>query len=302
MNRIKEADVLLKMELPGLKLLRRGKVRDVYEAGADRLLMVTTDRVSAFDVVMSEGVREKGKVLTQMSAFWFEKLARFVPHHLISTKVSDFPERAREAQEQLAGRTMLVHKTRPIEVECVVRGYLDGSAWAEYKESGTIAGEKLPKGLRQRSPLPKPIFTPATKNFSGHDENISFAQAAQKLGDEVAEQLRETSLAIYRAAHAGLLEKGLALSDTKFEFGWRGDELLLIDEALTPDSSRFWEAETYHPDRKPVGFDKQFLRDYLKECDWNFAPPPPKLPEKITEKLTELYRTAFRRITGEELK
>ncbi|MFH0794283.1 MAG: phosphoribosylaminoimidazolesuccinocarboxamide synthase [bacterium] len=302
MGRIKEVAILRETHLPGLKLLRRGKVRDVYEAGRDRLLMVTTDRVSAFDVVMREGVRDKGRVLTQLSEFWFKKLESMVPHHLISTKVSDFPKGVRGAEEQVAGRTMLVRRTRPIEVECVVRGYLDGSAWTEYKERGAVAGEKLPAGLRQRSPLPEPIFTPATKSQTGHDENISFAQAANVLGEETAERLRETSLAIYRAAHAELTGKGLVLSDTKFEFGWRGEELLLIDEALTPDSSRFWGAESYHPDRKPVGFDKQFLRDYLKGCDWNFAPPPPRVPEKITEKLTELYRTAFRRITGEEIK
>lgn len=290
--------VVWESDFPGLKLLSRGKVRDLYEVGGD-LLLVATDRLSAFDVVLPTPIPDKGRVLTQLSLFWFETLADIIPHHVLSA--TDFPAPADAYRQQLAGRAMLCHKTRPLPVECVVRGYLAGSGWKDYQATGKVCGIALPPGLRESDRLPAPIFTPSTKATTGHDENISFDGVVARVGGQRAEQLRSVSLKIYERAAAYAEPRGILIADTKFEFGVLGDELLWIDEALTPDSSRFWPARGYEPGRSQPSFDKQYVRDYLESIGWNKKPPGPPLPPEVVERTRAKYREAYRRLTGAEL-
>lgn len=293
-------EVIYRTTLENIPLAGRGKVRDIYDLG-DALLIVATDRLSAFDVVFPTPIPWKGIVLTQLSLFWFDKTAHNVKNHLITGDVDKYPESLRPYKELLRGRSMLVRKARPLAIECVVRGYLDGSAWREYQTTGQVCGIKLPKGLRQRDKLPEPIFTPATKATSGHDENITHSQAAEIVGTKTFEQVKNISIAIYKFAHEYIQERGLILSDTKFEFGFVGDELILIDECLTPDSSRFWEKEGYYPDGKSISLDKQYVRDYVEKIGWDKSPPAPPLPDDVIAQTTERYLTAYKLITGEDL-
>ena len=259
---------LLESEVPGASLWRRGKVRDVYEAGGDRLVIVASDRLSAFDVVLPTPIPDKGRVLTQLSNFWFRKTAHIIPNHLVSTDLRRFPPAFRERKE-LAQRSVLVKRCERVDIECVARGYISGSAWTEYKALGTVASEKLPVGLIESERLPEPIFTPATKELTGHDQNISRAQLAATVGSDMAKQLERISLELYRAAHEYALSKGLILADTKFEFGVSDGNIVLIDEALTPDSSRYWDAALYKPGTTPASYDKQFVRDFVTTSGWN---------------------------------
>jgi len=284
--------------LPGRAPDYRGKVRDIYELG-DKLLVVATDRVSAYDVILTEGVPGKGRVLTQISRFWFEKLAALVPNHYITTEVAAFPAPFPTHRALLEGRSMLCHRAKRWDVECVVRGYLAGSGWKEYQAGGEVCGVKLPPGLRLSSKLPEPIFTPATKASEGHDENISFDRMVSIVGGETAEKLRAASLAIYRAAADHAESRGLILADTKFEFGERDGALTWIDEALSPDSSRYWAIDSYREGVAQDSFDKQVIRDYLDSIAWNRTPPPPTLPDAVIEKTAQRYEDALRRITGE---
>lgn len=287
-------------DLPGIPKVGQGKVRELFEVDG-HLLMVATDRISAFDVILPNAIPHKGKVLTQLSAFWFERLAGMVDHHLVSVQVDEFPAPLQPFREELAGRSMLVRKCTPLPIECVVRGYLAGSGWAEYRQSETICGSRLPSGLVESAELPEPIFTPATKATNGHDENISFDRAAQIIGAELAEQVRDLSLRIYNRAREYALEKGIIICDTKFEFGMEGSRLLLIDEVLTPDSSRFWPADEFEPGKSQPSFDKQFIRDYLETLDWDKAPPGPELPSSIVEATSQRYLEAYRLLTGKDL-
>jgi len=284
--------------LPGRSPDYRGKVRDIYVLG-DKLLVVATDRVSAYDVILTEGVPGKGRVLTQISRFWFEKLKSLVPNHYVSTDVAAFPAPFPTHRALLEGRSMLCHRAKRWDVECVVRGYLAGSGWKEYQAGGEVCGVKLPAGLRLSSRLPEPIFTPATKAEEGHDENISFDRMVSIVGAETAEELRAASLAIYKAAAAHAESRGLILADTKFEFGDRDGVLTWIDEALSPDSSRYWAIDTYQEGVAQDSFDKQVIRDYLDSIAWNRTPPPPGLPDAVVEKTAQRYEDALRRITGE---
>jgi phosphoribosylaminoimidazole-succinocarboxamide synthase len=288
--------------LPTLRRFRTGKVRDVYDLG-DTLLLVATDRISAFDYVLGSGIPDKGKVLTQLSAFWFERLADVVPNHFLTLDVARFPAAAQPYAEVLRGRTMLTRKTRPIDIECVARGYLSGSGWKEYRERGAVCGIPLPAGLRESDRLPAPIFTPATKAASGHDINIDEADATRQLGDAALfARLRDVTLELYRRASVHAEACGIILADTKFEFGVAPDgTLLLIDEALTPDSSRFWPADQYAPGGPQPSFDKQFVRDYLEAIRWNKQPPVPSLPDEVVAKTREKYLDAYRRLTGRDL-
>jgi phosphoribosylaminoimidazole-succinocarboxamide synthase len=290
--------VILQTNFPGLKLRGRGKVRDIYEVG-DKLLIVATDRLSAFDVVLPTPIPDKGKVLTQLSLYWFEKLAGLVPNHIISAK--DFGGELAPYAAELAGRAMLVRKTEPAPIECVVRGYISGSGWKDYQKTGAICGIQLPAGMRESDRLPEPIFTPSTKATTGHDENISFEQTVETVGRPLAEKLRDTSLAIYRSAVEHAAGRGIIIADTKFEFGMIGDELIWIDEALTPDSSRFWPADEYVPGRTQPSFDKQYVRDYLEKIGWNKQAPGPALPADVVAATRGKYREAYQRITGHEL-
>ena len=297
---------LLETSLDALTLHRRGKVRDVYEVGDD-LLIVTTDRISAFDYVLGSGIPDKGKVLTQLSAFWFERMGDLVPHHLLSADAAAFPPPLQPYRDLLDGRSMLVRKTRPVPVECVARGYLSGSGWKEYQQTGSVCGVKLPSGLRESDRLPEPIFTPATKADTGHDVNISEAEAASIIGQELTARLKALTLEIYGRGVAHAESKGIIIADTKFEFGLVGDgdprtDLVLIDEVLTPDSSRFWPRASYAPGHGVPSFDKQFVRDYLEDIRWNKQPPVPSLPEDIVAKTRAKYVDAFRLLTGRELK
>jgi len=287
-------------DLPGIPKVGQGKVRELFEVDG-HLLMVATDRISAFDVILPNAIPHKGKVLTQLSAFWFELLEGMVDHHLVSVQVDEFPAPLQPFREELAGRSMLVRKCTPLPIECVVRGYLAGSGWAEYRQSETICGSRLPSGLVESAELPEPIFTPATKATNGHDENISFDRAAQIIGAELAEQVRDLSLRIYNRAREYALEKGIIICDTKFEFGMEGSRLLLIDEVLTPDSSRFWPADEFEPGKSQPSFDKQFIRDYLETLDWDKAPPGPELPSSIVEATSQRYLEAYRLLTGKDL-
>lgn len=289
---------IFETNFPEFMLFNRGKVRDIYDLG-DRLLMVATDRISAFDVVMNQPVPDKGKVLNTISAFWFDMMKDIIPNHVISTSMADFPEECRKYKEELSMRSMLVVKVEPIPIECVVRGYLAGSGWAEYRETGAICGIKLPAGLKEADKLPEPIFTPATKAERGeHDINISFEEAEKIVGKETAEKIRDISLLIYQKACDYAEKKGIIIADTKFEFGWRNGEIILIDELLTPDSSRFWPRKTYKPGGPQISFDKQFLRDYLMRIGWPKKPPPPHLPDEIIEKTRDKYLEALKALTG----
>ena len=284
-----------------LTLIHRGKVRDVYEIGETELLLVATDRLSAFDCVLPTPIERKGEVLTALSAFWFNRLASIVDHHLINTEFEKMPEPVR-GHPELRGRSVLVRRTKVFPVECVVRGYLEGSGWRDYQSTGETSGHKLPAGLKQCARLPDPLFTPATKAAAGHDENISEAEFANIVGTETAEKLKSLSLAIYNSAAAYALEKGIIIADTKFEFGLDADgNILLIDEVLTPDSSRFWSAAKYEPGHAQPSFDKQFVREYLETLDWDKRPPAPTLPPDVARATTERYLEAYRILTGSEL-
>jgi phosphoribosylaminoimidazole-succinocarboxamide synthase len=290
--------VVRETNFAGISPAARGKVRDIYDAG-DKLLIVATDRLSAFDVIMPTPIPDKGRVLTQLSLFWFDLLRDVIPNHVLSA--TEFPAPFDAYREELAGRSMLVRKTAPLPIECVVRGYVSGSGWKDYKATGKICGIALPNGLRESDRLPEPIFTPATKAATGHDENISFERAAALIGDQRARQVRDVSLEIYRRAAAYAEPRGILLADTKFEFGLIGDELIWIDEALTPDSSRFWPAARYQPGGPQPSFDKQFVRDYLESIHWPKTPPGPELPPEVVGATRDKYREAYRILTGREL-
>ncbi len=292
------ANLVLQTDFPDLKLAGRGKVRDIYDLG-ETLLIVTTDRISAFDVIMNEPVPDKGYVLTQISAFWFRQMEDIIPNHIISTDVRDFPAECRKYADVLEGRSMLVKKAKPLPAECIVRGYLSGSGWKDYKASGAICGIKLPAGLVESDRLPEPIFTPSTKAELGtHDENISFEQTVELVGAETAAKIRDVTIAIYKKARDIADAKGIIIADTKFEYGIYNGELIIIDECMTPDSSRFWPKDTYKPGGPQPSFDKQFLRDYLETLDWNKTAPAPPLPEEIVRKTAEKYMEALVRLTG----
>ena len=284
-----------------MPLHSRGKVRDIYEAGEDELLIVATDRLSAFDVVMAQGIPDKGRVLTQLSCFWFDFFRDVVPSHFLTADVQEYPEPWRSYSDQLAGRSMLVKKAQPFPVECVARGYLAGSGWKDYRATGAICGVRLPAGLQESSRLDEPIFTPATKAQSGHDENISWVETVEITGLATAEKLRDNTLRLYKKAREYAEQHGILIADTKFEWGLRGEEIILIDEVLTPDSSRFWPREGYQLGRSQPSFDKQFVRDYLESLHWNKQPPPPPLPAEVVEKTSEKYRDAYRLLTGRAL-
>ncbi len=284
------------MAATALPLLHAGKVRDVHDAGEDRLLLVASDRVSAFDVVMREPVPDKGRVLTAMSVFWFEQLAELAPSHFLSADAADFPAGAQDPS--LVGRSMLVRRAEMLPVECIVRGYLAGSGWKEYRERGTLHGTRLPEGLRESEALPEPVFTPSTKAASGHDENISFDRAVELLGADVAEQARAISLALYRRGAEIAAASGIIVADTKFELGFVGGRLVVADEVLTPDSSRFWPADAWRPGSTPPSFDKQPLRDHLEASGWDKTPPPPALPDEVVTAMRARYVEGYERITG----
>ena len=290
------------VELPGVEKVNSGKVREIFELGG-KLLLVATDRLSAFDVILPNPIPHKGRVLTQMSKFWFDRVAEagIVEHHVIEVDVDAFPEELSAYSQELAHRSMLVKKTQPLPIECVVRGYLAGSGWKEYRADQTICGIELPPGLTESDELPEPIFTPATKAVSGHDENITFERAVEIVGEEIATQVRDLSLQIYKSARDYARSKGIIICDTKFEFGLVDSKLILIDEVLTPDSSRFWPADEYQPGRSQPSFDKQFVRDYLETLDWDKTPPGPELPPEIIEKTSASYLEAFRRLAGRDL-
>ncbi len=284
---------LLSLKLPGITKTRSGKVREMFDLG-ESLLMVASDRISAFDVILPHGIPDKGRVLTQISRFWFGQTEGWMPNHLISCEPPI-------ADPRLAGRCMVVKKTTPLPVECVVRGYLSGSGWKEYREHGTLAGEPLPAGLSESSPLPEPRFTPATKADTGHDMNISCAEASSLLGEAVFQKVRDYSLRLYNFAHSYAVQRGIIVADTKFEFGLLDGEVILIDEALTPDSSRFWPADQYRAGGSQPSFDKQYLRDYLETLDWDKTPPGPALPDLVIEQTAAKYREAYRLLTGHNL-
>jgi phosphoribosylaminoimidazole-succinocarboxamide synthase len=300
MTRSPDAPVLLQTDIPELELIHRGKVRDMYRH-EDALLLVTTDRLSAFDVVLPDGIPNKGTVLNQLSCFWFDRLGSVVDNHLISADVNEYPEALRAYADQLAGRSMYVRRADRFDVECVVRGYLIGSGWKDYQETGAVCGIELPQGLQQADRLPEPIFTPASKADTGHDENISYEEMTQIVGERWAARLREVSMRLYQEAAEYALERGIIIADTKFEFGLVDGNLILIDEALTPDSSRFWPADAYAPGGSPPSFDKQFVRDYLSTLDWDKTPPAPELPAEIIERTGDKYREAYERLTGDSL-
>jgi len=296
-----KASAVLVTGFETLTLRGRGKVRDIYDLG-DSLLIVATDRISAFDVVMPNPIPDKGRVLTQLSKFWFDFTSEIVPNHVISTEVKDFPKECQPYKEILDGRSMLVVKADPIPIECVVRGYLSGSGWEEYRKTGEICGISLPKGLVESIKLEEPIFTPATKAEAGlHDENINFERVEKAVGEDLAQRLKSLSIAIYKMARSFAEEEGVLIADTKMEFGIRDGRLLLIDELLTPDSSRFWPKKEYRPGHSQKSFDKQFLRNYLLSIEWNKSPPAPRLPEGIIQKTREKYLEAYERLVGKPL-
>ena len=290
--------VVSQTNFPGLTLRGRGKVRDIYDLG-DRLLIVATDRLSAFDVILPTPIPDKGRVLTQLSMFWFEKLADVVPHHVISA--ANFTGELASYAASLDGRAMLVRRTEPLTIECVVRGYISGSGWKDYQKTGAICGVSLPAGLKESEKLPEPIFTPSTKATTGHDENISFEETVSRIGRSLAERVRDTSLTLYKRASEHAARNGIIVADTKFEFGLLGDELIWIDEALTPDSSRFWPAATYVAGKVQASFDKQYVRDYLERIGWNKQPPAPELPADVVAATRDKYREAYQRVTGHAL-
>lgn len=290
--------VLRETQFAGLSPSARGKVRDIYDLG-DKLLIVATDRLSAFDVILPTPIPDKGRVLTQLSLFWFDLLKDVIPNHILSA--TEFPAPFDKFQDELAGRSMLVRKTQPLPIECVVRGYVSGSGWKDYRTTGNICGIVLPNGLRESDRLPEPIFTPATKAVSGHDENIPFEQAQKMVGQDLAEEVRAVSLELYRRASAHAEPRGIIVADTKFEFGLLNNKLIWIDEALTPDSSRFWPAAHYSPGGPQASFDKQFVRDYLERMRWPKTPPGPELPPEVVDATREKYREAYRILTSHEL-
>jgi phosphoribosylaminoimidazole-succinocarboxamide synthase len=292
---------MLQTDIPALDRHASGKVRDVYSVGDDRLLIVATDRISAFDYILATGIPDKGRVLTQLSIFWFDFLRDLVPTHFLSARVDEYPAPLAEFRDQLEGRSMLVKRARMVEIECVARGYISGSGWKEYRESGMVCGIRLPAGLKESERLPEPIFTPAIKAQTGHDENASFARVESVVGSDLARRLRDLTLSIYDRAARYAESRGILIADTKFEFGFVGDELVLGDEVLTPDSSRFWPADTYRPGGAQHSFDKQFVRDYLESIRWNKQPPAPALPDEVAARTGEKYRQAFRVLTGREL-
>jgi phosphoribosylaminoimidazole-succinocarboxamide synthase len=293
--------VLLKTDFPDLKLHASGKVRDVYKIGDQQLLFVASDRISAFDYVLATGIPHKGSVLNQMSLFWFDFLADIVPNHLITANVDQYPAEIRKYKDQLRGRSMLVRRAEMFPVECVVRGYISGSAWKEYKASGKVSGISLPTGLKESDAFPEPIFTPATKATTGHDENISFDQMCQIVGVENASHLRDLTLRVYKKAAAYARQRGIIIADTKFEFGRTEHGIALADEVLTPDSSRFWPADKYQPGGAQDSYDKQYVRDYLEQIHWNKQPPAPALPPEVARRTSEKYLEAYLRLTGHEL-
>ena len=293
-------DTLLSLELPGIKKIRSGKVRELFDLG-DRFLMVASDRLSAFDVVMPNGIPRKGEVLTQISHFWFEKFASLVPNHLLAKANDPLPPALQPYADKIARRSMIVKKAKPLAVECIVRGYVVGSGWKDYQKTGAICGIKLPAGLKESSELVEPIFTPSTKAETGHDENISFAEAEKIVGAEVARQARDLSLKIYTAARAYARERGIIIADTKFEFGQFDGKLILIDEVLTPDSSRFWPADQYAPGKSQPRVHKLIVCDYLETLDWNKTPPGPVLPAEVVAKTTAKYLEAYEKLTGRAL-
>jgi phosphoribosylaminoimidazole-succinocarboxamide synthase len=292
-------EVLLETKLP-LPLVTQGKVRDIYDLG-DSLLFIASDRISAFDCILASGIPCKGRILTQMSLFWFDFLQDVVPSHLLTANVAEYPRKLSRYRKKLDGRSMLVKKAQMIQVECVARGYLAGSGWKEYQEKGSVCGIPLPPGMRDGDQLPEPIFTPATKAQSGHDMNVSFQYVAKLLGVDLAGQLRDLTLDLYGRAAKYALEHGIIVADTKFEFGFVNERLVLADEVLTPDSSRYWPADTYRPGGPQYSFDKQYVRDYLETLNWNKRPPAPSLPAEIIEKTSEKYEEAFKRLTGRTL-
>jgi phosphoribosylaminoimidazole-succinocarboxamide synthase len=292
--------IILETSLPGIAAHGRGKVRDVYSVD-DRLLIVATDRISAFDYILPTGIPDKGRVLTQLSIFWFDFLRDLTPTHFLTAKVDEYPAPLPDFRSQLEGRSMLVKRANMVEIECVARGYISGSGWKEYRQHGTVCGIPLPAGLRESDRLPEPIFTPSTKAQSGHDENVSFEHVCSVVGEDLARRLRDLTLAIYNRAARYAETKGIIIADTKFEFGFVGGELVLGDEVLTPDSSRFWPAESYRPGGPQFSFDKQFVRDYLESIHWNKQPPAPPLPDEVAARTSEKYRQAYRVLTGHDL-
>ena len=295
-----QSRILLQTDFPELTLHARGKVRDLYSLNG-QLLFVATDRISAFDYVLATGIPEKGRVLTQLSLFWFDFLKDVVKNHLITAKVEEYPAPLKKYSDDLRGRSMLVTKAQMIDIECVARGYLSGSGWKEYQQTGAVCGIKLPAGLKESDKLPEPIFTPATKALSGHDENISIEEMAKRTGKELAEKLRDLTLKIYKTAADYAAGRGIIIADTKFEFGQTSQGLILADEVLTPDSSRFWPADKYQPGKAQESFDKQFVRDYLEAIKWNKQPPAPSLPDDVARKTSEKYIEAYRILAGREL-
>ena len=293
--------VLLKTDFPDLKLHASGKVRDVYEVGDKQLLFVASDRISAFDYVLATGIPQKGSVLNQISLFWFDFLADIVPNHLITANVDQYPPEIRKYKDQLRGRSMLVRRAEMFPVECVVRGYISGSAWKEYKASGKVSGISLPGGLKESDAFPEPIFTPSTKATSGHDENISFDQMCDIVGVENASHLRDLTLRVYKKAAAYARQRGIIIADTKFEFGHTEHGITLADEVLTPDSSRFWPADKYQPGRAQDSYDKQYVRDYLEQIHWNKQPPAPALPPDVARRTSDKYQEAYYQLTGHKL-
>ena len=293
--------VLLKTDFPDLKLHASGKVRDVYEVGDKQLLFVASDRISAFDYVLATGIPYKGSVLNQLSLFWFDFLADIVPNHLITANVDEYPAEIRKYKDQLRGRSMLVRRAEMFPVECVVRGYISGSAWKEYKASGKVSGISLPAGLKESDAFPEPIFTPSTKATTGHDENISFDQMCEIVGVENASHLRDLTLRVYKKAAAYARQRGIIIADTKFEFGRTEHGVTLADEVLTPDSSRFWPADKYQPGRAQDSYDKQYVRDYLEQIHWNKQPPAPALPPDVARRTSEKYQEAYYQLTGHKL-
>jgi phosphoribosylaminoimidazole-succinocarboxamide synthase len=291
---------IFETNLPSVELYARGKVRDVYSAG-QYLVIVATDRLSAFDYILPTPIPDKGRVLTAMTLFWLEQLRDIVPNHLVSANVADYPAEFQAYRDQLEGRSMLVHRARMAEVECVARGYVSGSGWKDYRREGRICGIPLPAGLRESDQLPEPIFTPASKAQSGHDENISFETVAGQIGEPLAARLRDLTLAIYNRASQYAETRGIIIADTKFEFGFAGEQLVLADEVLTPDSSRFWPRSSYQPGGPQPSFDKQYVRDYLESIHWDKRPPAPALPAEVMERTSEKYREAYRILTGKSL-
>ena len=294
-------DVLLQTDFPDLTMYASGKVRDIYRVSEEQLLFIATDRISAFDYVLASGIPQKGRVLTQLSLFWFDFLKDIIPNHLLTANVEEYPEPLQKHKAQLRGRSMVVCRAQMLPIECVVRGYLSGSGWKDYQKTGAVCGIGLPSGLKESDKLPEPIFTPSSKATSGHDENISFEETVNRVGEELATQVRDLSLAIYKKAADYAAQRGIIIADTKFEFGSTHKGLLLADEVLTPDSSRFWPADNYAPGRAQESYDKQYVRDYLESIRWEKKPPAPALPPEVQANTSAKYVEAYRQLTGRDL-